>query len=121
MLSLSYSDNRQFLLDWNEEFPLDHWWRKKYNVAFNSPQHKCVSHIDMYYDWLEENMFEDYVTNLQREIERRKIYQETGKWLFVDEEKQKEQLIDQFDNLDISAFNVEIKEEPQAEDSQANE
>jgi hypothetical protein len=111
MLTRIYSNNRQFLLEWNLEFPLDHWWRKKYNVPFNSPKHRAVSAIDMFYDWLEDHMFEDYVSETQEKNEKLKIYQETGKWLHVDAEQAKTDLIEKFDKIDISAFNFNSAEE----------
>lgn len=42
----------EFLLDWHR-FPLDYWWRKKYNVAFGSPKHRAINFIDVYLEYCE--------------------------------------------------------------------
>ncbi len=106
MLSNSIQEHKEFILEWNTLFPLDHWYRKKYNISFNSPQHRAISYIDMYYEWLEEKMFDKYLEQSGKENERIAEYQKTGKWLRSPEDDQdQEVLVQRFDNLDVSAFN----------------
>lgn len=49
---------RDFVLEWNETFPIDHWWREKYGIPFNSPQHREVSFIDMRFEWEEDRLYQ---------------------------------------------------------------
>lgn len=110
-------ESKEFLLRWNEAFPLDHWWREKYNVPFNSPKHRAVSYVDIYYDWLEQNMYDQYLEQEKQSIEKLANYNKTGKWLSSNtQEKQK--MYDLFDTVDISAFNEHlIDEEDENNDS----
>ena len=103
--------SKDFLLKWNQEFPLEYWWRKKYNVSFNSSKHREVSYIDIYYEWLEEKLYQKSLDDISKENERLKEYQTTGKWLsdFVDEEQERK-LDEMFENMDISAFNDNIED-----------
>ena len=47
---------RKDIIDWNSKFPIDYIWRKKYGVAFGSPEHRQMSFIDMLFD-IEEEIF----------------------------------------------------------------
>lgn len=115
-------DSRQFLLEWNENFPLDHWWRKKYLVPFNSSKHRAVSYVDMFYDWLEEQMFDHYIEQSKEEDDKYLEYKKTGKWLnnTIKNTEQKEKMSDLFDNIDISGFNEHLIEEEKEDQHQLN-
>ena len=45
-----------FLINWHK-FTFDYWWRKKYNIAFGSPQHREMNFIDMFIEYKEEVLF----------------------------------------------------------------
>ena len=102
--------NREFIISWNNLYPLDRWWRKKYNIPFNSPKHRAVSYIDIYYEWLEDHMFEEFIEREGEELKKLDHYQKTGQWLFdqtnTEERKSKEEqkLIDLFEKADIGDF-----------------
>lgn len=51
----------QFIIRWNNELPLDLWWRRKYNIPFNSQKHREVRYIDIYHEWQEEQMWEEHL------------------------------------------------------------
>lgn len=44
----------QFVVNWNATFPIDRWYRKKYNIKFNSIEHRDLSLMDMYFEYMEE-------------------------------------------------------------------
>lgn len=44
---LDINDVRLFVKDWNLKYPVDRWWREKYNIPFGSPQHLDQSLLDM--------------------------------------------------------------------------
>lgn len=50
------TDIRNFIINWNNKFPIDYWWRKKYNIPFGSIDHKNMSMIDMKIDHEESKM-----------------------------------------------------------------
>lgn len=55
---IQIQDLKDFVIDWNTNFPIDRWWRKKYKIAFNSPEHREVSFLDMRIEWEEDILFE---------------------------------------------------------------
>jgi len=68
------------IIDFNNRFPVDRWWRKKYNIPYNSAAHRETLFIDQLWDFLEDQIFEEalrcekYVPNIG-EFMRRKEYE----------------------------------------------
>jgi len=95
-------DLEEFILKWNEDFPLDRWWRKEHKVPFNSSSHREVSILDMLIEFRENGMIEDYL-NFNKKLKENPYIVGTGNYLFsniierplTDEE---------FDNIDLSKF-----------------
>ena len=50
---------KDYIIRWNYRFPFDRIWRKKYNVAFNSFDHRESSFLDQFIDIKEDELFED--------------------------------------------------------------
>lgn len=99
------SSAKKFVIEWNNKYPLDHWWRKKYNVPFGSTQHKEMTFLDMLIDFEEDRMFEEYKENVAKRLsangdENDIIFKDKNVMKMTEEEEQKE-----FENLDISQFN----------------
>ncbi len=76
------------IVKWNNKFPLDFWWRSKYNIPYGSKGHREMSFIDMLFDFQEEKMMKELNqdTDSKREEEIEKSTEE------------------EFDNLDISKY-----------------
>jgi len=49
---------KDFVLEWNETFPIDRWWREKHEIPFNSAQHREVSFLDMRIEWEEDRLYQ---------------------------------------------------------------
>jgi len=97
-------DLREEVILWNNQFPLDRVYRKKYNIAFGSEAHRQLSQIDIYFDWLEDQLYAEYTENLKIDEEKRKKY-EKGEWLSAREYKiTEDEVLDLFDNIDITQF-----------------
>lgn len=47
----------QNVINWNNRFPLDRWWRIKHNVAFMSPVHRESSFIHQLLEFEEDKLF----------------------------------------------------------------
>lgn len=45
-----------FIVRWNNKFPLDYWWRNKHGVAFNSEIHRSTCPIDIYIESREQKL-----------------------------------------------------------------
>lgn len=95
---------RDVVVRWNNKFPLDNWYRKKYNIAFNSPQHRETSQIDVFFEWEENKMYEQIKANVLNPVEE--IVE--GKYLKpkVTTEQQIEKELELFDKLDIGEIKI---------------
>jgi len=75
---LNYVDENyitDFVLQWSLKYPIDKWWRDKYKVSFNSPQHRVLSFIDLRFEYEEDLLFHR---------EERDYKPNTGNWLKED-------------------------------------
>jgi hypothetical protein len=72
-------DFRNHIIQWSTRFPIDRWFRRKYNIPFNSPAHRESNFIDQLLEWEEEQLFEefrnsvDYIPNTGDWIKQREI------------------------------------------------
>ena len=55
---MTHDDVVNKIIEWNVRFPYDRRWRKKYNIAFNSPNHKESSFLDQLFDLEEDKLFD---------------------------------------------------------------
>ena len=78
-----FSEPKKFLIWWNNNFPLDRAYRKKYNIAFNSEEHKKVNQIDVILDMIEDELFEEHLKEHKERQERYQSYEKEGN-LFQD-------------------------------------
>lgn len=63
---MSQDELRTYILQWDNRFPFDRWWREKHNVAFLSTQHRETNFLYQKLEYVEEQMF--------TEIEQSKSY-----------------------------------------------
>jgi hypothetical protein len=68
------------IVKWNREWSWDYVWRKKYNVPFNSEQHKSMSPLDIRLDLIEERMIQDQIDREKIVEDDLKEYRKTGEW-----------------------------------------
>lgn len=57
----------QSIIVWNNRFPLDRWWRKKYNTPYLSPEHRKSTFFGQYYEYYEDRLFKDYYAEKEKE------------------------------------------------------
>lgn len=106
---MAYLDDiKRFIFDWNNENPIDFWWRTRYNVPFGSPLHLDMDMIDMRVSYEEIEMYK----RVEKELERRRDEAENN-LLGIGDDKSPvkkvismstEEIRDEFDNLDLSKF-----------------
>ena len=102
----SKKDIDNFVFDWHN-FPLDYWWRKKYNVPFGSQQHRDMNFIDMLIEYREEIVINEF----KKEYRQKQEEQDNRDLGLAEEISNKkviqlsqEQIDDDYDNLDLSQF-----------------
>lgn len=94
---------RAQLIEWNNKFPLDREHRKKHNIVFGSEAHRAINQIDLYFDWLEDELFKDFLEGAREEVRREEEFKK-GKWL-REQEVSKDDEMDLFSKLDVSKIN----------------
>lgn len=105
-----HSKFREFVILWNNSFPLDHWWREKHHIAFNSEKHREVNQIDIYFEWLEERLYNQRQEEVTKEVLDRQEYKNKGIWLKKQEPTSEEadDLFNKIDVEDIDFSKIEI-------------
>lgn len=88
---------RGFVIKWNNDFPIDRWWREKHNVAFGSKFHKEVDFIQMFLEY-EEDLMVSNLSNSNTE-ETSDFFSDQGKKLST---KQIDEAFDEFDFNDLN-------------------
>ena len=97
---VSIEDFEQFVYEWNIENPIDRYYRKKYNIKFNSPEHRVCSFIDMAFEF-----YEDYIHDIEQNDNEYKPG--TGNWLKernIEDDINDDQLADYFGSGDLSVL-----------------
>jgi hypothetical protein len=90
--------------------PVDLAWRKKYNIPYGSPQHLCMSRLDMFIDLEEDRLLKEMLE--ENDTVREEEFGSVDESLYNsgDEKKQilrisKKDVDTEYDNLDLTQFN----------------
>jgi len=101
---------RSLVINWNNDYPVDYWWRKRYNVAFGSEQHKQMSFIEMTFEYIE--YVEYRIIEIEQILESKRKTDIKNNELFTQTSPGKEivhmtkkEAAEEYDNLDLSQFN----------------
>lgn len=90
--------------EWNVNFPIDHWWRRKHSIPFNSPKHREVSFLDMYFEFVEDRLYRISAEKILSEKDENDLFNDkyvAGKKNFL---KQQEGTDGDYDDIDLSQF-----------------
>lgn len=96
-----------FIISWNNKFPKDREFRKKYQIPFGSKQHREINQIDVFFDVLEDKIYKKHIELYQVEKKSLEDYSKTGIWLKEAELGTKE-FDNLFDKIEIKEFNQEL-------------
>lgn len=102
---------KNFIIKWNNTFILDRWFRKKYNIPFNSMKHRELNPIDIRFEYEEDLFFKEH-SILEKEKEKNHSeYQEDGKLFNLNKLNEKlsdEELDNLFDSINLADLNQNI-------------
>ena len=87
---------------WNNTWLYDYWWRAKYNVAFNSEQHRATDPLSIKFEYIENCLANQQAEQSEANDKRKKALKE-GRWIEenIDQEKQDKL----WDKIDLRQFN----------------
>lgn len=111
-----FSENfslREFVIYWDNKFPLDYWWRRKFNIPFNSSQHREMDFIDFKFNFIEEKLMKSSFEQMAKQKEDLEDYILTGNFLKNQQSLNltKEEEIAAFDNIDLDKLYPQAKKE----------
>nr|DAT83583.1 MAG TPA: Protein of unknown function (DUF321) [Caudoviricetes sp.] len=98
---MTIDDLRTFMIQWNNKFPYDRWWRKKHGVAFLSPEHRGCSFIHQMMEFEEDMMFNQVLTE-KTEKENDPYIPNIGEWI-----KRSNSI--EIEEYDIASFRAEAE------------
>lgn len=94
-------DITHFIFNWHE-FPLDYWWRKRYNVPFGSRKHREMNFIDIYVEYQEGLLLNQDYDSEQSDIEDEELGLKSDNSNVVS--LTAKEIDDDYENLDLSSF-----------------
>lgn len=97
---------KQLMTWWNVTFPLDKWYREKYNLRFNSEEHRSVNPIDIYLEWVEDELHKEL---LEKAVQKREEQEQWDKGIVVKQrkiDKKKEEEL--FEKLKVSLRKIKV-------------
>lgn len=65
---------RDFVIRWNNTFPIDKWYRDKYNIKFNSTEHRKISFGDVLFEFIEKQVYDEALNNVDYEPNKGKFF-----------------------------------------------
>ena len=101
--SITVYNLKEYVNEYNWQWPIDRWWREKHKISFNSSLHREANFIDMTIEFLEDKMYRKF----QKEDDKEKDYYLRGsKSIFKPYEQETDQQISSqtFENIDLSIF-----------------
>lgn len=97
-----------FIIEWTK-FPIDIWWRKKYNVPFGSKSHREMNFIDMAIDY-QETLYWNKAVNeipISKELQDEEDFIDSQ--LNANNERvvkmSQEEIDEEYENIDLEKFN----------------
>lgn len=101
-----FKENRgvqDFVYKWNIDFPVDKWYREKYNIRFNSKEHRETSFRDMIFEFMEVTSY--------RGLLSQEYNPKTGEFIkekeIVNEPTTMEDFLKEARSIDLSQFNLD--------------
>ena len=96
---------RDRIIEWNNQYPLDYYWRKKNDIKFGSKEHKETSFLEMRIDLNEDMIYKNERTKylLREKYKSRLLIPRAARVAPISQEE----IEDLFDNIDLDQFNTQ--------------
>lgn len=98
---MNFDEIDRFIIKWNNNFPIDRWWRQKHNIAFMSPEHRQVSFIHQLIEFREDVLYNK--TSSKKDNNNEEYIPNIGNWLKRPYNKE------DFSKFDIESFREEAE------------
>lgn len=97
----------EFVKWWNLNFPLDKWYRGKFNIRWGSEEHRNTTLLSIHFEYEEERVF----NYLRQEVEedKKKTKYTPGDWFNSEGEEIDDDIYDQIDISKIGDGEVDLE------------
>lgn len=93
---------KTFMIQWNNDHPLDRRFRDKHHISFNSQKHRSTNQLDLLSEYFETKMINEYEEGLEKQIKQEEEFKK-GIWL-SERIVTEQDTLDLFDKIDISSI-----------------
>lgn len=98
---------RKLLISFNNVFPLDKSFRDSKGILFNSEEHRNIDQIDLYYSFLESELYRE---SIEQAVEQKERQEELNKGKIIKERVvTKEETERLFDKLRLNFKNIKVE------------
>ncbi len=100
------TDIRHSIEWWNIQYPLDKWYRDKFNIRYNSPEHLAIDVVDIRAQYEEDHLYRKALLDIARS-EKSPYLPGRGQWLSKQPESQEmsqQQIDDLYQKVDSKDF-----------------
>jgi hypothetical protein len=95
---------RKFIIEWNNLYPIDKWWRNKYNIPFNSEKHLSANQLDIFMEYMENKIYKEYEDSVISDMKKISRFEKEGWISESDIKNNKEDGL--FEKIDINIDNI---------------
>lgn len=68
------------IVNWNNRFPLDHWWREKHKIPYLSAEHRESTFFGQYFEFYEDNLYKKHRKGKEEEKKKDDYSPIRGNW-----------------------------------------
>lgn len=101
------SELRKFIVNWDNNFPIDFLWRQKHGIRFGSEEHKKADFITMVIEFEEAKFVSEMIKAKQDRIEEAENGAIPGleRLKHREQKMSKKEVDDEYDSIDLNQYN----------------
>lgn len=96
---------KSYAVGWNNRYPLDRWYRRKYNIGFGTAAHRELCQINIFLEYLEDMIFKEAELFHLSETKNEKELK-SGTWIKekASAPEEEEMLFENLSNIDLTTI-----------------
>lgn len=104
MIPTNVEHLKSYAVRWNNLYPLDRWYRRKYNIGFGTAAHRELCQINILLEYIEEMLFKESEQLHLNGIKNEKEWKD-GTWIRERiNTPEEEALFDGLSNIDLTTI-----------------
>lgn len=78
---IELKDIKNFIIFWNNSYPLDKWWRDKYKISIFSNLHLELNYVNVLLEYEEDKLYKTFIKEIKEDKEDEEYIPGTGNYL----------------------------------------